>query len=357
MIINKLDKFLEETLFYQDLPGLAVGITAGEKSPSHLKGLNYKGTAGFKDFLTREPLKPEHIFHMASVTKLFVGTAVMQLVSAEKLSLGTKAVDVLPWLTMQDERLNDIALIHLLTHTAGLGDVEDYGWDRPETDGGALRRYLESEEVTRSRLLWAPGSGKFQYSNMGYEMLGSIIAEASGMSFEEYVAAHIFKPLGMLDSTLLTHERTGGSLQLEDLSKAGLAMPHTKDKNNHITLEEHYPYNRAHGPSSTLTTNLFDMEKWARANLNKALLTKETHEEMWKPYAEVPGNGEEIGISWFIRRQNGYTLYGHEGNDDGFRASFWICPELDLHIVVASNLSKAPVKKINKSVFDILTTG
>ncbi|MBK5246686.1 MAG: hypothetical protein JJE49_05365, partial [Peptostreptococcaceae bacterium] len=48
-------------------------------------------------------------------------------------------------------------------------------------------------------------------------------------------------------------------------------------------------------------------------------------------------------------------LYGHEGNDDGFRASFWICPALDMHIVVAANITKAPVKKINKSIFDILT--
>ena len=348
---------MEETLFLQDLPGLAVGITAGEKSLDHLKGLNYKGAVGFKDFITKEPLKPEHIFHMASVTKLFVGTAVMQLVSVGKLSLDTKAIGVLPWLAIRDERARDMTVMHLLTHTAGLGDVVDYGWDRPETDEGALRRYLESDEVTESMLLWTPGTGKFRYSNMGYEILGSIIAAASGMSFEEYVARHIFEPLGMTDSTLLTYERTGGSLRLEDLSKAGLAMPHTKDKDNHIILEDCYPYNRGHGPSSTLTTNLRDMEKWAKAQMNRALLPKEIHESMWRPYAEVPGNGEEMGLSWFIRSQKGYPLYGHEGNDDGFRASFWICPELDLHIVVASNLSKAPVKKINKSVFDILTMG
>ena len=76
------------------------------------------------------------------------------------------------------------------------------------------------------------------------------------------------------------------------------------------------------------------------------------YEPVWKPQAEVPNNGEKMGIGWFIRKQLGHTLYGHEGSDDGFRASFWICPELDTVTVVLSNLSDAPVKKINKKLFE-----
>lgn len=355
MISKKLDKFMEETLFYQDLPGLAIGISIGEDSENPYKGLNYKNAVGYKDFLTKEPLEPEHVFHMASVTKLFVGTALMQLVSLGKLALMTKAVEVIPWLKMEDDRFRDMTVVDLMTHTAGLTDVMDYGWDKPEKDPGALQRYIESGEVVKSRLLWAPGQGAFKYSNIGYEILGAIIAQVSGVSFEEYIQQNIFQPLEMNYSELLTFERAQGSLKLEDLSAAGLAMPHTKDAGNHIIHEPQYPYNRAHGPSSTLTTNIFDMEKWARGHLDKKILSEKSYESVWSPQAVVPNNGEHIGLSWFIREQNGYTLYGHEGNDDGFRASFWICPELDLHIVVASNISKAPVKKINKSVFDILT--
>lgn len=357
MILDKLEKYMEETLFYQDLAGLGIGISIGEKSKNAYKGLNFKHTVGFKDFITREPLKVEHIFHMASVTKLFVGTAVMQLAEAGKISLNTKAAEILPWLFMEDQRYRCITVKDLLTHTSGLGDVKDYGWNRPETDTGALRRYIESEEVRDSRLLWEPGTSKFQYSNMAYEILGAIIAEVSGLPFEEYIRVNIFDPLEMKDTTLLTFERAGGSLKLEDLSKAGMAMPHTKDKNNRIIHESCFPYNRAHAPSSTLTSNLNDMEKWARAHLKKSLFRESTYDQIWEELASVPNNGEAIGLSWFIRKQNGYTLYGHEGNDDGFRASFWICPELDLHIVVTANISKAPVKKINKSVFELLTQG
>lgn len=355
MINSKLDNFLKETLFYQDLPGLAVGISIGESSISPYKGLNYKNAVGYKDYITKEKLKSGHIFHMASVTKLFVGTAIMQLIETDKINLETKAIEVLPWLDIEDPRHVDIRVKHLLSHTAGLGDVLDYGWDKPEIDAGALRRYLESEEVTKTRMLWAPGTGRFQYSNIGYEMLGTIISEVSGMSFEEYVMKNIFLPLGMNNSELLTFERGNGSLELEDLSEAGMAMPHIKDQEKHIIRGPFYPYNRAHGPSSTLTTNIGDIEIWAKTHLNKAFLTAESYEKIWHREVEVPNNGEYIGLSWFIREQNGCTLYGHEGNDDGFRASFWICPALDLHIVVAANISKAPVKKISKSVFDLLT--
>ena len=85
-----------------------------------------------------------------------------------------------------------------------------------------------------------------------------------------------------------------------------------------------------------------------------ALLSFDSYQHIHYEYATVPNNGEKMGLGWFMRRQKGYQLYGHEGTDDGFRASFWICPELDLGIVVLSNLSGAPVKKLNKKLFDRL---
>ncbi len=356
MAIEELHKYLRDSCFLHDLSGLAVGIKVGDKSSLKIKGLNFKNTEGYKNFITREPLKKDNIFHVASITKLFVGTAVMQLYERKMIELDEKIVEYIPWLLIDDKRYKQITIRHLLTHTAGLIDVSDYGWDRPELDEGALKRYVQSEEVRNSKLLWSPDDNNFKYSNVGYEILGTIIAEVAGVSFEEFVLKNILEPLEMENTTLLTFERANGTLKLEELVKVNMAMPHTKDSNKHIILEKQYPYNRAHGPSSTITTNLDDLEKWARANIEKRILKKESYEKVWSPQASVPNNGEHIGLSWFIRKQNGYTLYGHEGNDDGFRASFWICPELDLHIAVEANISKAPVKGINKKIFDIMTS-
>jgi CubicO group peptidase (beta-lactamase class C family) len=97
------------------------------------------------------------------------------------------------------------------------------------------------------------------------------------------------------------------------------------------------------------------MRRFGKAHLTGELLSQKSYERALAPYALVPNNGEHIGLAWFIREQEGYRLYGHEGTDDGFRASFWICPQLDVQITVMSNLSGAPVKKINKQLFELLT--
>ncbi|MCQ4637560.1 beta-lactamase family protein [Anaerovorax odorimutans] len=353
-IIKQLDGYAEEALFYHDLPGLAISVEVGEKGPAHLRGLNYKKALGVKDVTTKEPLMPEHIFHMASVSKLFTSAGILQLCEKGKLSLTDRLADLLPYVSIADERYGEIQLIHMLTHTSGMGDVEDYHWDEPQTDELALKNYALSGEVKDSHMLWSPAENKFRYSNIAYELLGLIISEVSGRSYEQYMKEFILDPLEMDDSTFLTFERADGSLDLKDLSRAGMAMPHTKDKEKHIILENYYPYNRQHGPSSTLTSNVFDLAKWAKAHLERKFFKEKTYEEIWKKRATVPNNGEGMGLGWFMRRQGEYDIYGHEGTDDGFRASFWICPALCAHVTVVSNISRGAVKKINKKIFEIL---
>ena len=240
-IINQLDSYMREALCLFDLPGLAVSAEVGENGPRALAGLNYKGAAGVKDITTKEPLKPEHVFHMASVSKLFTSAGILALCEEGKLSLEDRLRDVLPYVDIADDRVAESQVRHMLTHTSGMADVEDYHWDTPRTDEAALKDYATSREVRESRMLWSPSEGRFRYSNMAYELLGLMIAERSGMSYEAYMKKKFLEPLGMEASTFLTFERTGGSLALDDLSQAGLAMPHTKDSEKRIVKEVHYP--------------------------------------------------------------------------------------------------------------------
>lgn len=333
---KKLDSFLEKTLYYYDLPGLAVSVGHEDKT--------YHKTLGYKNYVTKEPLTESHIFHMASVTKLFVGTSILQLWENGLLELDEKLITYLPWFEMADYRYASITIRQLLSHTSGMPDVKDYHWDKPETDEEALERYVRSDEVKKAYLLWNPDEGRFSYSNMAYEILGILISKLSGKSFEDYVEDNIFKPLEMKNTTLLTFKR--------DMKE--VSSPHMKTEQNQIVIAPHFPYNRAHAPSSTLTSNMTDMDLWARANLKQQILHPSTFKQAWKQHAIVPNNGEAMCLSWFSREQNGYRFYGHEGTDDGFRSSFWICPEVDVFITVCANLTKSPVKKINKQIFDII---
>lgn len=335
---KKLDAYLAKASFYCDVAGLVSGIGTGSR------GLIYSCALGYKNIETREKITADTIVHMASVTKLFTSTAILLLQEKGSLDIGRPVLSYLPWFRLSDERYPEITVRQLLTHTSGLPDCSDYHWDQPQTGAEALALYVRSDEVAKAHLLWSPSEGKFAYSNIGYEILGALVSETSGMAFEAFVDQKILEPLGMMHSTLLTFCR--------DMKK--VASPHYKDQANKIIVSKVFPYNRAHGPSSTLTSNLEDLSKWAVANLKKQVLKPQTYEEAWRSYAVVPNNGEHICLGWFAREQRGLRLYGHEGTDDGFRASFWLCPELDLFILVHANMTGAPVKKISKQLLNIL---
>jgi len=382
---DKLNHLAQASVEEYSLPGLVLGINIGKNSKIAQRGFHFKGAAGCRNVETKEVMHADQIFHMASVTKLFVGTAVMQLWEKEILSLEERLTDLFPLLKGAQPEFEKVTVRHLLTHTSGLSNVKDFGWDKPEIEEGALQSYVASNEVKDIEFLSTPDDSVFHYSDVGYEILGAVIEKKTGRTFEEYIRKNIFEPLGMEQSTLLTFERTcglpeikklrneGGAgckkteiikqlLSLENLSRVGLAMPHKRDEKDKIVLEANYPYNRVHGPSSTLTSSISDMQRFAESHLNHItghcetapLLEPETYKMIWEKCALVPNNGEHIGLSWFIREQNGYLLYGHEGTDDGFRSSFWICPQLDISILVNSNITKAPVKRISKKAFELI---
>jgi len=329
-----LSALLQKACFFYDLPGLSVRVS--------YRGEEWGGVFGFQNAVTKVPLREDHVFHMASVTKLLVGTCLLKLCEQGKARLEEKLSFYLPDFKMKDARFKSITLQHLLSHTSGMPDVEDYHWNAPETDKDALRRYVYSDEVQNADLLWAPEENRFAYSNIGYEILGHVIEAITDEVFEEHVSRSLFQPLGMERSTLLTFQR--------DMRE--VACPHNKDDNNHFVVLPTFPYNRSHSPSSTLTAPLSDLSLFAKAFLEGNILSPDMWRRALTPVATVPNNGEQICLSWFRREQDGRVLFGHEGTDDGFRSSFWICPELSLYTIVCSNLSQAPVKKISKQVFE-----
>ena len=370
LLTEKCNEFMDEVMNLNDLPGLAVGVSIGGVScavPSD-DLTEFVGVRGYRDYSARDPLKEDSIFHCASVSKLFTSSAVMKLVEAGVLSLDDRLCEILPGLNIADKRFEEIRLWNMLTHTSGLGDVDDYRWYDFETDNGSLRRYVyEAEEVLAQPMLWDPRETRFRYSNIAYEILGQIVSECSGLSYEDFVSRYLLEPAGMSSSTMKTFERAGAP---DFKGNERMALPHEKKPDRSIGPVEFYPYTRQHAPSSTLTSTAGDLLSWGRAHLKSAgggdaedssagpLLKPETYGTVWREYATVPNNGEKMGIGWFMREQNKgpqvFRLCGHEGTDDGFRASFWMCPELDIVTVVLSNLSGAPVKRINKKLFDTI---
>lgn len=352
----------------------AMNDAKGRTEESSASCFEYISTRGYRDFTMRSSchaalLHHDDIFHCASVSKLFTSAAILMLINAsDELSLNSRVAELLPDLPFADKRFRNIRLWNMLTHTSGLGDCSDYHWDNPQTGLNALRDYVYSDEVCMQPMLWLPqgspasADNKFRYSNVAYEILGHIVSEYSQiispikLSYEEFISKYLLEPAGMTSSSMNTFAR-------RDRNTGRLARPHVKAADNSIIPAGHYPYNRAHAPSSTLTSNVTDLLRWGRLHINSCkgryespvIFSKDFYNVIWREYATVPNNGEKMGLGWFMRKQKAggleYSLYGHEGTDDGFRASFWICPELELVSAVLSNISNAPVKKINKRLF------
>jgi len=277
---------------------------------------------------------------MASVTKTFVATAVMQLVEKGKIDLDAPLTRYLPYFRLSDERYRAITIRQTLSHTSGIPDTVNYNWDKPEYDAGALERFVRS--IADQKLVFAPGE-KFAYSNTGYEILGDVIAKVSGESFEDYVQHNILTPLGMKDSTLLVRE---ANPQL-------LTSPHVMEKDT-VVVSKIFPYNRAHTPSSTLYSSIEDMSRWAIANLNhgvldgKRILKGETIDLMWRPVVDALSMKE--GISWFTTEKQGHRFVLHSGGDVGFESLLLLAPEDGVAVVAMSNFANPDRDYVEESV-------
>lgn len=167
---DRLEPALKEVLQSEKIVGLAVGIV----EDGHLSYTHEFGTMTLAD--GNKPITPHTLFHMASITKTFVATSILQLVEQGKIDLNAPLTTYLPYFRLRDPRYKLITVHQMLSHVSGMPDVEykDYHWDKPEYDDGALERYTRS--LVDKELLWAPGS-KFHYSNMAFECLGDLVAK------------------------------------------------------------------------------------------------------------------------------------------------------------------------------------
>src|SRR5262249_37963968 len=154
---ERLGPSLAKIVREEKIPGLAVGIVEGGK----LVYSRAFGALKLGDPAT--PVTADTPFHMASITKPFVATAVMQLVEQAQVDLDARVTRYLPYFRLKDPRSESITVRQMLTHTSGMPDVEDYQWDKPEEDEGALERYVRS--LSDKELRWQPGS-RFVYGNM-----------------------------------------------------------------------------------------------------------------------------------------------------------------------------------------------
>lgn len=200
--MQQVDQGIERFLTRWNIPAASVAIVRDEK-------LVYAKGFGFTDDTQQQPTDPNHLFRIASVSKLITAAAILKLSDEGKLDLDHEVFGEGGYLPPNQygeawqRRVYEITVRHLLEHTSGLswrtlGD--------PAFNVQKVARALEVElPISRKQLIrwqirqhvpYRPGS-RYSYSNVGYMMLHEVVEQASGMSYEEYVTENILKPAGI----------------------------------------------------------------------------------------------------------------------------------------------------------------
>jgi CubicO group peptidase (beta-lactamase class C family) len=340
---------VETFLGSHDVAGLAVAVVCDGEVVS--RGF------GVRDVGTGAPVTPETMFHLASVSKPIVATAVVSLASARDADGSTFDLDApivawVPEFTLADGRAGEVTARGLLSHSSGLPDVSDYGWHDPQLGDAALSEFARS--LSGWRLQAEPGS-TFSYSNAGFELLGLLLSRAAGTTFESAVRQQVLIPLGMRNSTFLRAE-----VPAHLAASPHVGMPLT-------VPEGAYPYTRRHAPSSTLHSNLVELCRWMEAHLEPtetiagvsdgqpARLDPGLLDLMWRPVVSVahPPWEEEAALGWCVGSYRGNRTLSHSGADPGFGSRLVLVPEHRTGVVVLANSNTVPTSLIAAAALDI----
>jgi CubicO group peptidase (beta-lactamase class C family) len=297
-------------------------------------GLEWSRGVGMADLGAAQPATAETVYLWFSMTKIVTATAVMQLGERHALELDRPAAELVPALasaTWRGRRV-PITIRQLLSHTAGLPNPIPVGWvhpaEAPAPDG---RAWAERLLARHTRLAFEPGS-RTGYSNLGYLALGQAIAAASGQSYEDYVRAHILRPLGMASTDFVCTEsmrRRAATGYQPRWSAIALPLPFLLPRGilgrtyrRYIAFQPFYVDGAAYGG---LVGSVEDAARFARLHLHGGevdgvrLLSPESIAEM--QHLSHTGPDLDVGLGWFRKRaasQRGESYVEHLGGGAGF---------------------------------------
>jgi CubicO group peptidase (beta-lactamase class C family) len=278
---------------------------------------------GYADVAKKKPVSPEDtLFRPGSISKLFTGTAVMQLVEQGKLDLDRDVNDYLDF-RIPATYAQPVTLRRLLTHTAGFEEVAKDLFSRTPS---SLGQYIVTHVPAR---IYAPGA-LGAYSNYGVALAGYVVQRVSGETFDQYVANHIFKPLRMVHSTF--------SQPLPPSLAPLMSDGYEVASGGSQPFEEVPP-----SPAGALSTSGDDMTHFMIAHLQDGrygdvqILRAETAQLMHsRQYAGDPAvNG--IAISFFEESRNGHRIIGHGGDTRYFHSDFHLILDANVGFFISFN--------------------
>ena len=338
-----IEYWLDAQKDYEKLPGLTAVITDKDENM-------WTGSFGLSNGESK--MNIENTFSICSISKLFTSVALMQLVEEGKISLDDKVEDVLPWFDINNEFDNapDLTLKSILSHSSGLPRESNHPyWSWPDFPFPSKQAVID--ELNNQEMLYPP-SKYYQYSNLGLSLLGYVVEEVSGQSFDDYVNKNILIPLGMSSTkTYMSSDEYGKVLSL---GYSSLNRNVERQKVNFFNAD-------GIAAAAGFTSNVLDLAKFARWQLNllssdeKNILSAETLKNMHKVHWDDELSSVTRGLGFGVYNLDGESWVGHGGSCPGYRSQLYISPNLGIAYSVMINSSGTSPTKYIRGIHRILS--
>ncbi|HEY0700305.1 MAG TPA: serine hydrolase domain-containing protein, partial [Micromonospora sp.] len=330
-----VDEFVADRLSAAHLPGAALAVTRGDEVV-HVRGFGRTADG--------RPVQAGTQFRIASLSKAFTATAVLQLVEAGRVDLDAPVRDYLPEFQVRDRRGGAITVRHLLNQTSGLADT---GFpEQTMAPPADLEHRVAS--LRAARLVSEPGT-RFHYFNPNYDLLARLVEVVAGQPYEAYLRTMLFEPLGMRDTLVAPTGRIPANAR--DLTVGHIlvyGVPVARPELDGFL-----------GGNGAIVSTAGDMARWLVAQGTGGygghrLLRPASLDLMLTPPAGVDTT---YGMGWAVEQAtDGSTRLTHNGVLSTFEAEALLDPRTGTGVVLLFNSGNAlvPYHSITKGVADLL---
>jgi CubicO group peptidase (beta-lactamase class C family) len=324
--LRLLEAWIDSQMAYRGLPGMSVGIV-------HDQDLIWCRGFGYADREKRVPARADTIYRIASISKLFTSTAILQLRDRGKLRLDDPVAAHLPWFTLKgrDPDTPAITIEHLLTHTAGLPRESPFPY---WTDLQFPTRDQVIEALPHQAEVYPPGA-RWKYSNLALTLAGEVVAAASGEPYESYLRANVLDPLGMMSTSVALPEGHRSRLA----TGYGRRMP-----DGHRAVR---PFTEARGiaPAAGLSSTVEDLARFAALQFRVGpgaggggrVLKGSTLREMHRVHWLQPDWKSGWGLGFAVLHRDERDLVGHGGWVAGYQTALYLSPSEKVAVIALTN--------------------
>lgn len=319
------DAAVEDVLERYEVPGMAVGIVANGEIV-HMRGY------GVRDVDTQEPVDENTLFCLASCSKAFTGYVLAELEEAGQIDLNAPANRYLSTV-----KLDRVRVVDLIAHSSGY----------PRYDEVWLKSRLSRKDLVGKLRYLKPTArpGKrWQYNNIMYAVLGELIEEVTGVSWEDQVRDRIFVPLGM------TRSNTSVA---ESMATANFSMGHFGCWHGRVRSMAP-PDTTVVGPACSVNSCVSDMVRWIDHQLKLG----------WGPNfmaikSKKMPTRKGYGLGWFLCESGGVRSRSHAGLIEGFNSHVALWPDRQMGIVLLYNRHEMPrglLHDLANTAYNLMTT-